>query len=275
MSLITSFTFADLNRSNVGVSLVSAVPFSSSDTLIRALDGVVEAASIYGKKGVILRSGVVGSEGSVISSKGDITARFLEYAKVSCAGNIEAEAFLDSDINCEGTITLDGKKSSVVGGNVHANQGIYLMNAGNEKEVETRLSVGLPKTILIHGEEIRTKLVDDKRYMRKIDEALAQVEILRKNDPENKDIQERKQLLSIEHIRTHATIAGEEDELKKLEEAKFNSMNAVIDIKKNLYPGVVVGMGQDIVRVSEEQKCVEFRKEDNHIKMFSMAITAK
>ncbi len=238
------------------------------------VDGVVEAATIYGKKGIVLRSGVVGCEGAVISSKGDITARFLEYAKVSCGGNIEAEAFLDSDVECDGTITLKGRKSSIVGGHVHANLGIDIQNAGNEKEIATHLSVGLPKTLLIRGEEIKTKLADDKRYMKKIDDALAQIEVFRKQEPDNQEINDKRQMLSIEHIRTHAIIAGEEDELKKLNEAKMNSLNAVIRVQRMVYGGVVIGLGQDIIKVSEEHDCVEFKREGGLIKMFSMKITA-
>lgn len=236
------------------------------------VDGVVEAASIYGKKGIVLRSGVVGYEGAVISSKGDITARFLEYAKVSCAGNIEAEAFLDSDVDCEGTITLSGRTSSIVGGHVHANLGIYIINAGNEKEMTTRISVGMPKTVLIHGEELRTKLIDDRKYMKKIDDALAQVEVFRKQDPDNPELNERKQMLSIEHIRTHAIIAGAEEELKKLDEMHLRSDNAVINIKRMVYPGVVISFGPEHVKVTEEHRGVEFRKENGSIKMFSQAI---
>ena len=62
------------------------------------VDKVVEAAYIDGKKGVILRGGVLGKNGSKVRSKGNITAQFFEYADVKTEGDIEADSFLDCNV---------------------------------------------------------------------------------------------------------------------------------------------------------------------------------
>lgn len=67
------------------------------------VDGVVEGASLWAGKDIILRGGVLGDGKAVVFARGDIYARFFEYAKVEALGMIQADAFRSVKWNAKRT----------------------------------------------------------------------------------------------------------------------------------------------------------------------------
>ena len=239
------------------------------------VDGVVESANVFGKKGLILKGGVLGADGGTISTKGDISAKFFEYARVEAGGNIYAEAFLNSYVQCEGHITLDGKNSVVVGGVIHSNLGMKLQAAGNDVSVKTVLSVGMPKMSAIRARELKEKIETEQARLAKIEEALAAIDAALSANPNATDFLNDKKTLSVERIRSHAMVAGDKEELANFEMDYLKSQNASVFVVGDVWPGVQIEINGDFKKVKEKDRAVEYKKENGEIKKQSRLYTAK
>jgi hypothetical protein len=112
------------------------------------VDGVVEAASITAGGDVCLKRGIQGADRGVIDAGGDVFAEFIEFTRVTAAGNIQSNVILNSRVSADGKISLTGKKGLIAGGKVHAMMGIDCRNAGNQSEIKTILHTGVMPDIM-------------------------------------------------------------------------------------------------------------------------------
>ena len=106
------------------------------------VDGIVEACTLEAGKDIVLRSGMLGGNKASVHSKGSITAKFFEFTKIKCAGDLHADVLMDCDVECQGQVILDGSRGSIIGGRVHAIRGVIVSTLGNEVEKRTAVYVG-------------------------------------------------------------------------------------------------------------------------------------
>lgn len=238
------------------------------------VDKVVESASIDAKKGVILRGGVLGKNGSKVRSKGNIMAQFFEYADVKAEGDIEADSFLDSHVYAGGKIELTGKKACILGGSTHAVRGIRAREIGNMAGAGTEVSVGVHQKVYDRMKVLPQEIKDDEKQLQRIEEGLLQFETIMRqkglsfrNDP-------RRMALVKEKVRLSAQIAGRKEELCGLKQIIDASGDATVQVARNVYPGVSVKVDEQVVHVQEPQKAVEFKKYMERIGMFNIGYTS-
>lgn len=254
-------------------NVLEGMSIKASGTI--TIDRVVESAYIDGKKGVILRGGVLGKNGAKVRSKGNITAQFLEYADVKTDGDIEADSFLDSHVYVGGMIKLSGKKGCIVGGSTHAVRGITAREIGNAAGANTEVSVGVHQKVYEQISLLDRETQDDEKQLQRIEEGLVQFETIMRqkglsfhNDP-------RRMALVKEKVRLSAQIAGRRAEMDGLQQIISASTDACVRIAKNVYPGVHVSVDGQSVQVQEPQKAVEFKMYMGRVGMFNIGYTAK
>ncbi|MDD7641983.1 MAG: FapA family protein [bacterium] len=238
------------------------------------IDKVVESACVDGRKGVILRGGVLGKNGAKIRSKGNITAQFIEYADVKTEGDIEADSFLDSHVYAGGKIKLNGKKGCIVGGTTHAVRGIEARAIGNSAGANTEVSVGVHQTVYEQIQMIDREARDDERQLQRIEEGLVQFEtIMRQKGLSFRDDPRRMALVK-EKVRLSAQIAGRREEMQALQQVISASTAACVQVVKFVYPGARVCVDEQNIRVKETQRAVEFKKYMGRIGMFNIGYTS-
>lgn len=239
------------------------------------IDKVVESSYIEGKKGVILRGGVLGKNGAQIRSKGNIAAQFFEYADVNTEGDIEADSFLDCHVYAGGKIILSGRKGCIVGGKTHAVCGIEAREIGNMAGANTEVSVGVSPSVFQEIAQLDREMKDDEKQLRRIEEGLAQFEKIMSqkglpfwDDP-------RRMALVKEKLRLAAHIAGCNQKLEDLQQNIDASNAAYIQVFKGVYVGVNIGVDEQSVQVKDQQQAVEFKKHMGNIGMFNIGYTTK
>lgn len=239
------------------------------------VDKVVESAYIEGRKGVILRGGVLGKNGARVRSKGKITAQFLEYADVKTDGDIEADSFLDSHVYAGGRIKLSGKKGCIVGGTTHAVSSIEVREIGNMAGANTEVSVGVHKKVYEELSLIEQETKDDEMQLQRIEEGLVQFEtIMRQKGLSFRDDPRRMALVK-EKVRLSAQIAGRKEEMEGLLQVIDASNDARVQVVRSVYPGVRVSVDEQSVQIKEQQKAVEFKKYMGRIGMFHIGYTVQ
>ncbi len=228
------------------------------------IDGIVEGAQIEAGKDVVLRSGVMGASRASITSRGNITAKFFEYTRVHANGSIQADVFLNCKVSCGESITLDGKKASIVGGDVWAIESISVHTLGSDGEVKTKVKIGNDAAVVRRISILRNKIEVEQENLRKIEEGLKLLQDV-KNDPR------RTELLRVK-IRDSALLADDTAELEKLENQVERAKGGNIAVKGKVYPGVCVEMDDLRVQVKEEQENLEFIKNQDKIIMCQLEI---
>lgn len=224
------------------------------------VDGVVEACSIEAGKDIILRSGMLGGNKASVKSKGSITAKFFEFTKIDCDGNLQADVMMDCKVNCQGKVIMNGSRGSIIGGEVHAIQGVEVTSLGNDAEKKTEITVGASGDVYSRLRVLEKKIEATATNLEKIEGGLKQFDALESergvsyaNDPR------RMQLLRIK-IRDTAVLASDKEEEKKLRHLVECSRGACVSVLKEVYPGVIIRIEDLRFDLRNVGKSVEFYK---------------
>lgn len=226
------------------------------------VDGIVEGANIEAGKDIVLRSGVMGASRATIMANGNISAKFFEYTRVHANGTIQADVFLNCQVSCGESIILNGKKASIIGGEVGAIESIEVDTLGSEGEVRTHVKIGNDMATKRRISVLQNKIKIEKTNLAKIEEGLKILKDM-KNDPRRTD------LLRVK-IRDTALLAGDEAELEKLLDQIERARGGVVRVTGNVYPGVRVDIDELRVIVKEQQERLEFVREQDKILMCAL-----
>lgn len=226
------------------------------------VDGIVEGANIEAGKDIVLRSGVMGASRATIMADGNISAKFFEYTRVHANGTIQADVFLNCQVSCGESIVLNGKKASIIGGEVGAIESIEVDTLGSEGEVRTHVKIGNDMATRRRISVLQNKIKIEKTNLAKIEEGLKILKDM-KNDPRRTD------LLRVK-IRDTALLAGDEAELEKLLDQIERARGGVVRVTGNVYPGVRVDIDELRVLVKEQQEKLEFVREQDKILMCAL-----
>lgn len=234
------------------------------------VDGTVEGALIDANKDVIIRGGMLGKGKGMIKSKGDVHAKFLEYATVKADGSVNIGSAINCDITTNGKLYLKGKHASVVGGIIHAATGIEASTIGNDYGVKTEVYAGVnlkvKKEINYHENCIK----EAQDMIDKINMGLKQLDDAVKAGAQMDPNDSRRASLLRTKIVKQADLATHTQQLNKMSEVVACAQGASITALHNVYSGVVVGINAAVHNVEETQESLSFLEREGHIVMFSL-----
>lgn len=229
------------------------------------VDGVVEGAKLWAGKDIIIRGGVLGDNRADIYSGGDICAKFFEFARIESKGSIQADAFLQCEVECEKQILSEGKRGVIIGGDVHAIGGIEVNEIGNENEVKSRIEAGIGEKIYQEMSELRQNLRELNGNIRKLEAGIQRFDELGeergvsyKNDP-------RRAALLRALLRDITMEKMNHSRMEELNAQEEIAKRAAIMVRRRIYPGTLLVMGYAKKLVKEEQIAVEYVKRGDKI----------
>ena len=226
------------------------------------IDGIVEGARIEAGRDNVLRSGVMGASRASISTRGNIYAKFFEYTRVHANGFIQADVFLNCQVSCGENIILEGKKASIIGGEVGAIQGIVANTLGSDGQVRTKVKIGNGSAVMRRVGILKSKIQVEKANLEKIERGLKVLKDM-KNDPR------RTELLRVK-IRDAALLAEDTAELEKLEDQLERARGGSVKVIGRVYPGVCVEIDELKLQIQEVRKGLEFTRDMDRIVMCSV-----
>ena len=234
------------------------------------VDGTVEGCLIDANKDVIIRGGMLGAGKGTIKTRGNLHAKFLEYATVQAEGMVETDSAINCDISCNDKVYLRGKRASVVGGIIHAAKGVEAFNFGNELGVKTEIYAGVnwevKRQLTYHencvqeAEDIINKI---NLGLKQIEDAGAEAGVDTRNDP-------RKAALLRTKIVKQADLATHTQALNNMSKIVEAAHGASVKVLHDVYTGVTVGINDAVLHMKENQQSVSFFERDGRIVMFSM-----
>lgn len=234
------------------------------------IDGVAEACFLEAGKDIILRGGMIGGEKSVIKTKGNLFARFIEYTTVEADGFVEADSALNSTIVSYDRVIFNAGTASVVGGSIYGCAGIEAKNIGNDTEIKTEMHVGVHKKIRQKVFFLQKEIDEAKGMIDKINIGLHQLEEMSLEIDANESMEEKKMSLLRTRIAKQAEITVKEQELTRFLDVIDKSDGATVKAIKNVYAGVEVWINDSKAVVSRRQQMVEFMDRNGKVVMMSI-----
>ena len=263
---------ADLSSGNIDFhgdvvihgSVESGVIVKASGTI--TVDGIVEACTLEAGKDIILRSGMLGGNKASVKTKGSITAKFFEFTRIECAGDIRADVLMDCQVQCFGKIIMNGKRGSIIGGLTHGVCGIEVTTLGNDAEKKTVIMAGASPEGYAKLRQLEKTIQELSQGLAQIEEGLRKFEELEKaRGVSYKDDPRRVTLLRIK-IRDTATLAHSKEEAKQLRNLIESASGACVTVLRGTYPGAVIQIEYTKLLVQNYVKAAEFYKLQDKIK---------
>ena len=263
---------ADLSSGNIDFhgdvvihgSVESGVIVKASGTI--TVDGIVEACTLEAGKDIILRSGMLGGNKASVKTKGSITAKFFEFTRIECAGDIRADVLMDCQVQCFGKIIMNGKRGSIIGGQIHGVRGIEVTTLGNDAEKKTVIMTGASPEEYAKLKQLEKTIQELSQGLVQIDEGLRKFEELEKaRGVSYKDDPRRVTLLRVK-IRDTATLANSKEEAKQIRNLIESASGACVTVLRETYPGVVIQIEDTKLLVQNNVKSAEFYKLQDKIK---------
>jgi uncharacterized protein len=150
MESVVQVQRVDYETGNLKFDGAVVVRESVADGFTVEADGAIEIgeclgrATIHGGRDVHLRGGMNGDGVGLVRAGGSICAKFIENARISCAGNlIVDELLMHTDFVTGGDLVMRGRRGEFLGGNGVVAGSFWCKQLGSPSEVPTRVSLGI------------------------------------------------------------------------------------------------------------------------------------
>lgn len=139
------------------------------------VEGDVENALLVSGGSITVEMGVVGKDGTRLVAKGDVSAKFIQNAKVEAGRNvIVSDALINCDIISYDRIEVTSKNGKIIGGRLIALYEIKAATIGTPTETITNLTVGRNFAV---EEELSRKRAEMKIARERIDEITTSIKM--------------------------------------------------------------------------------------------------
>lgn len=232
------------------------------------VNGVVEGATLISGGNIVLKRGMQGMNRGILEAKGNITAKFLENCKVTCEGELKADAILHSEVTCREAVTVLGKKGQINGGKLETYAEIRATSLGSTMGTATKIKIFSDKELIIRSNELKEQIEQQQEELRKIEHVADLVKNHVKKDeeimPEQKEYLKR---ATVEKPKLVRSIRKKMEERERLFMRIAQNKRASIQVQGVVYPGVDISIKDARKIQHEEVSYCRFVREGADVKM--------
>lgn len=234
------------------------------------IDGTAEQCIIDAGRDIIIRGGLLGGQKATLTSKGNVIAKFFEYANVEANGFIEADSSLNSTLVSYDKVFMNGKHATIVGGSIYGVRGVEANSIGNISEVKTEINAGVRKDILQRLNSLEYMLNEAQGIVDKISEGIRMFDQM----AAEKGVDGRKDARRIALMRTkvvkQAEISADQDEYMRLKDIAERGRGAAIKVIQEVYAGCIITIDDMSKLMKEQETSIEFFQRDGAVVMLSI-----
>ncbi|MBN1594199.1 MAG: DUF342 domain-containing protein [Candidatus Coatesbacteria bacterium] len=219
---------------------------STGDITIR---GCVEGAALESKSNIAIKGGIAGKNKCTINLKGDLSANYINCAKVRSQGDITVTVeILNSTIETKGSIIV--KQKGIIGGQTIAAGGLECQILGSEAGPPTVVVLGKDNSKEARLNVLRMKDRSISPIIKELSKKIMLLERMKNYLPADKRelltemfYEKQEKEAEMEEIRTEVRTL--------VDETRDMLMNTSLLVKNLIYPGVVIEMGGIRKQVTE------------------------
>ena len=217
------------------------------------VNGVVEGATLISGGNIVLKRGMQGMDRGVLEAEGNITAKFLENCKVTCKGELKADAVLHSEVSCQEKIEVLGKKGQINGGSIRTYADIHATSLGSTMGTATKIEIISDKELIIRTNELRDEIAEQKELLDKIEIVIHNVKQQLEHGQEIMPEQmEYLKKATVEKPKLVKSLREKRDERERLLTRIEKNMHSCIRVQGVLYSGVDINV-KDAHKIQHDQ----------------------
>lgn len=204
----------------------------------------MDAFDVNAKKDLVCAQGIIGRKRGQVRVGGELRAKYIQNCKVACRGNVHvSSALVNTRLYTLGTLDM-GDKGVIMGGETFATHGIRCARLGNQAFQRTNIHAGTDFTV-------QQRLDQANERMRLLSARSRQVEAAAAAHP------------SPEADRALAEMAKIGDKLRAEISELLGKLDAddgaVVEVKGEIFPGVVIEICRVSIVVEEPLKACKLR----------------
>ena len=206
-----------------------------------SIKGCVEAATLESQGNITIKGGVSGKDKCVINLDGDLTAYYINSARVECKGDVLVTVeVLNSMVEVGGALTV--KQKGLIGGRIIAAHKVECNALGSVAETPTEIVLGQDSTKESRLSALRMKDISLSAQVRELAGRATVMGRVENRLPADKRALLTKMLR--EQRDREAELEGVRAEVRSLMDAIREILtNASIVAREMIYSGVVIEMG--------------------------------
>ena len=217
----------------------------ASGAVIRAMgsiqvDGVVEGCTIEAGEYLVVSGGIQGQDSAVIQAHKGVYAKYLEHCAVYAVQSVVADCIIESDIYCNGSVTVRAGRGAIVGGSVRAAGVVTAGTVGSKAE--------RPTAVILGG------LPCERLERRRMQEEVLRLEEALRRESCGPDTPERRSQVSRLNLNLCVTKLKLEKLDKDLDRAAIELGDGCRLVCDEAYPGAVITVGKNTFRVRQVEK---------------------
>jgi len=208
----------------------------------------MDAFDVNAKKDLVCSQGIIGRRRGQVRVGGELRAKYIQNCKVACRGDVHvSSALVNTRLYTLGTLDM-GDKGVIMGGETFATHGIRCGRLGNQASQRTNIHAGTDFTVQHALDQANERMRLLSARSRQIDAAAAAhpSPMAERAKAETAKLGERLRL-------EIAELLGKLDA----------DDSAVIEVKGDIFPGVVIEICRVSIVVEEPLKACKFRLDKN------------
>ena len=205
----------------------------------------VGRAELKAGRDVLLKGGLNGDHHGSVRCGGDMIAKYVENARISCGGNlIIEELIMHTDLVVTENLVLKGKRAELIGGNAVVGKVLWCKQVGSISEVPTRISVGVSPDLL--SQYINKKMTFEEKNQR-LQHLRAEIKHLENLDSHTKETKEKAEV-ALDQIRDEADLLTLEipklnEELRETRKLIVPNKGSYAVVEGTMYPNAIIAFG--------------------------------
>ncbi|MEE8059694.1 MAG: FapA family protein [Pseudomonadales bacterium] len=246
------------------------------------VNGIIDGATVAAGNDITIGGGVIGRElksstahplAAILTSGGNIKARFASFATITAGKNVEvAEYITHCDVVAREKLLVGqaGGKGRLFGGKCHAEDGMIANIVGTDADVKTLVSVGIASELQNNCDKLTEKKATATTQV-------AQLTVVFKQYMEA----HKKQALSKEKLAKAKTIRNTVTSLKESIEALDKDLAVIkseiksakksdIIVQKIIYPGVLITVNGVELPIRKQAKGGRFIRDGDGVRWINV-----
>lgn len=229
------------------------------------IKGHVGNCQIEAGKDIFIHNGMQGKFSGKLQAGGEISCKFFENSQAVAVGNINVRTIMNSTLETQGKVIVEGKESVVLGGSIHAVQGMDIREAGNDLEVETVLVAGVLPGMLKRDTELAQLIKKTQGEVDLLDRSLKILDRMEQTKVTKESGNRKLKIIQAKVIK--ATELKQYQEEKVRSEALLRSgKEAQIIVRNNVYPGCRIEIAGIPLQVRQKAAHVKFLLKDGDVR---------
>lgn len=218
------------------------------------VEGVVEACTIEAGGDLTVVGGIQGQGNAHISAHKNIYTKFIEHARVYARESVQADCVIISDVYSDGCLSVRTGRGTIIGGDIRVSKEVQALTIGSKSEAMTAITLGgLPCEDFERG-QILSELREIEYTMEKLEP---------QPDSPAKSSKLAKLRLDM-YVAKMKLEKFDKDFAALMPETPENDERRLIC--ESLYPGTVIGIDGESIRIHEVTHHCTVRMVDGELK---------